>query len=102
MHFRAAKNAQELPARLLDNGELTPDTWECIKYRVGNLKNALADLGFDGVEDPIRQHTRFTEFVKQFQNSAGILPDGLLSQKTIQTLINTWKSSIQSDSSISV
>lgn len=97
MHFRATKSTQELPSRLPDDGTLTSETWECIVYRIENLKNALVDLGFDGVDDPIQQHVRFSTLVKQFQTSIDMLPDGLLSQKTIQALVFKWKS----DSSIS-
>jgi len=90
MNFRGSKKNEERPASLATDGSLTADTWDCIKYRVICLKDALFDLGFQGVNDPFREHQKFVELIKEFQDSVKILPDGLLSQKTVLALIEKW------------
>ena len=90
MNFHCSRTNEERPAGLPSDGTLTQATWDCIRYRVTNLKNAMQDLGFDGADDPIRQHVRFTEIIKNFQESIGMMPDGLLGQKTVPALIKKW------------
>ena len=90
MNFRGTSNV-ERPAGLPSDGTLTPETWKCIQLRIQDFHKTLEDLGFYGSDDPIRQHVRFCEIIKQFQTSCGIMPSGLLCEKTIGELITKWK-----------
>jgi len=90
MNFRGSSMA-ERPARIPSNGILTPDTWICIKLRVQELQESLSDLGYIGEIDPIVNHEEFTNIIKDFQNASGIMPSGLLCERTVRSLVTKWK-----------
>jgi len=85
------KNNIERPAGLPGDGTLTEETWKCICYRLQDLNDALRDLGFNISDDPLREPEQFTEAIKAFESAHNLIPDGLLNQKTITTLVAVWE-----------